>query len=109
MKDIMKIVKSLEKSGLLISSENKFKENKTIKRWILWYSLLDTLGASLKGSILADKRWEETRARERTRSSKGRGTPSLKWQETIREWNDQFPFIHELILKGKDTIKMDHD
>ena len=42
MKDIMKIVKSLEKSGLLISSENK-----TIKRWILWYSLLDTLGASL--------------------------------------------------------------
>ena len=47
MKDIMKIVKSLEKSGLLISSENKFKENKTIKSWVLWYSLLDTLGASL--------------------------------------------------------------
>ena len=38
MKDIMKIVKSLEEFGLLISSENNLKENKTTKRWIPWYA-----------------------------------------------------------------------
>ena len=47
--------------------------------------LLDSLGASLQGNILAGKRWGKTRASERTISPKGRGTTSPKWQETIRE------------------------
>ena len=40
--------------------------------------LLDSLGASLQGNILAGKRWGKTRARERTRSPKWQGTTSQK-------------------------------
>ena len=46
MKDIMKIVKPLEESGLFISSENKWKESKKQGGWFLGM-LLDTSDASL--------------------------------------------------------------
>ena len=46
MKDIMKIVKPLEESGLFISSENKWKESKKQGGWFLGM-LLDTSDPSL--------------------------------------------------------------
>ena len=56
MNDIMKIIKSLEESGLLIKGvsktiKNEAKEQKGGSLSIL----LRTLGASLLGNLLADK------------------------------------------------------
>ena len=56
MNDIMKRVKSLEESGLLIKgvSETIQNEAKEQKGWFLGM-LLGTLGASLLGDLLTDK------------------------------------------------------
>ena len=56
MNDIMKIVKSLEESGLLIKSVSKTIKNeaKEQKGGFLGMSL-DTLGACLLGNLLTDK------------------------------------------------------
>ena len=56
MNDVMKIVKSLEKSGLLIKgvSETIKNEGKKQKGGFL-SMLLGTLGASLLGNLLAGK------------------------------------------------------
>ena len=58
MEDIMKIVKSLEDSGLLIKrfSETIQNEGKEQKGGFL-SMLLSTLGASSLGNILAGKEW----------------------------------------------------
>ena len=50
MKDIMKIVKSLEELGLLIKGVSETKKHGFLGM------LLGTLGASLLGSMLAGKR-----------------------------------------------------
>ena len=56
MKDIMKIVKSLEESDLLRESDSKTIENEGEEQKIGFLSaLLGTLGARLLGSILTDK------------------------------------------------------
>ena len=57
MEDILQIVKSLEDSGLLLKgvSETNNNEAKEQKRGIL-NMLLGTIGASLSGNMLADKR-----------------------------------------------------
>ena len=57
IKDIMKIVKSLEQSGLLIKgiSETIKNEAKEQKGGLLSI-LLDTLGASLLGNLLKGRR-----------------------------------------------------
>ena len=56
MEDIIKIIKSLEDSGLLLKgvSETIQNETKEQKRWFD-SMLLGTLGASLLGNILAGK------------------------------------------------------
>ena len=56
MKDILKIVKSLEDSGLLLEGASKTIKNeaKGQKGWFL-SMLLGTLGASLLGNMLAGK------------------------------------------------------
>ena len=56
MKDIIRIVKSLDDSGLWLQgvSETIQNEAKEQKRWFL-SMLLDTLGAKLLGNILASK------------------------------------------------------
>ena len=56
MNDIMKMVKSLEESGLLIKGVSKTIKNeaKEQKRGSLGM-LLDTLGASLLGNLLTSK------------------------------------------------------
>ena len=56
MNDIMKIVKSLEESGLLIKrvSETIKNETKEQKRGFLGM-VLDTLGASLLGNLLTGR------------------------------------------------------
>ena len=56
MKDIMKIVKSLQESDLLIKVVTKATENETKKqRGGFLGILLGTLGASLLGNMLASK------------------------------------------------------
>ena len=56
MKDIMKIVKSLQESDLLIKVVTKTTENETKKqRGGFLGILLGTLGASLLGNLLASK------------------------------------------------------
>ena len=56
MTDIMKIIRSLEESGLLIKSFSEIIKNeaKEQKRWFL-SMLLGILGASLLGNLLAGK------------------------------------------------------
>ena len=56
MKDIMKIVKSLEDSGLSLKGVSEAKQNdvKEEKEELLSF-LLGTLGASLFGNMLKDK------------------------------------------------------
>ena len=65
MTDIMKIIRSLEESGLLIKSVREIIKNeaKEQKRWFL-SMLLGILGASLLGNLLAGK--GTTRAGEGT-------------------------------------------
>ena len=72
MKDIIEIVKSLDNSGLLLKgfSETVHNESKEQKGGFL-IMLLGTLGASLLGNILAEKRIN--RAREGAKRQ-GRGT-----------------------------------
>ena len=56
MNDIMKIVKSLEKSGLLIKDVSETIKNKAKEQKGEFISiLLGTLGASLLGNLLIDK------------------------------------------------------
>ena len=56
MNDIMKIVKSLEESGLLIKDVNETIKNDTKEqKGGFLRMLLDTLGASLLGNLLAGK------------------------------------------------------
>ena len=70
MEDIIKIVKSLEDSGLLIKGVTEIVQNevKELKGGFL-SMLLDTLGASLLGNILAEKGAIATSHKKRT--SKG--------------------------------------
>ena len=65
MKDIIKIVKSLEDSGLLVKDVSKTiqYEAKEQKGGFL-SMLLGTLGASLLGNILASKRIDKKRVKE---------------------------------------------
>ena len=56
MNDIMKIVKSLEESGLLIKGVSKTIKNETYEQKGEFHGvLLDTLGASLLGNLLTGK------------------------------------------------------
>ena len=56
MEDIMKIVKSLEDSGLLIKGVTETIENETKEQKGRFIGmLLDTLAASLLGSMLTSK------------------------------------------------------
>ena len=56
MKDIIKIVKSLENSGLLLKGVSETIQNEAKKQKRGFFSmLLGTLGASLLGNILAGK------------------------------------------------------
>ena len=56
MKDIIKIVKSLEDSGLLFKGVNKTIQNETKKQRRGFFSMLvGTLGASLLGDILTGR------------------------------------------------------
>ena len=55
MNDIMKIIKFLEESGLLIKVASKTIKNKAKKQGGFLRMLLGTLGASLSGNLLADK------------------------------------------------------
>ena len=56
MKDIIKTVKSLEDSGLLLKRVTKTVQNKAKEQKRAFLSMLqDTLGASLLGNILAGK------------------------------------------------------
>ena len=56
MNDIMKIVKSLEESGLLIKGVSEKIKNEVKQQKVGFLSmLLETLGASLLGNLLADK------------------------------------------------------
>ena len=57
VEDIMKIIKSLEDSGLLLKgvSETIQNEAKEQKGWLFLSMLLGKLGANLLGNILADK------------------------------------------------------
>ena len=66
MEDIIKIVKSLEGSGLLLKGDSETVQNeaKELKEGFL-SMLLGTLGASLLGSLLTGK--------EINRAGKGRG------------------------------------
>ena len=56
MKDIIKIVKSLEDSGLLLKGVSKTDQNESKKQKGGFLSMvLGTLGASLLGNMLAGK------------------------------------------------------
>ena len=56
MKDIIKIVKSLEDSGLLLKGVSKTVQNESKKQKRGFLSMvLGTLGASLLGNMLAGK------------------------------------------------------
>ena len=56
MKDIIKIVKSLEDSGLLLKGVSKTVQNESKKQKGGFLSMvLGTLGASLLGNMLAGK------------------------------------------------------
>ena len=56
MNDIMKIVKSLEESGLLIKGVSETIKNEATEQKVGFFSmLLGTLGASLVASLLAGK------------------------------------------------------
>ena len=56
MKDIMKIVKSLENSGLLLKGINETIQNEAKEQNREFFSmLLGTLGASLLGNMLAGR------------------------------------------------------
>ena len=81
MKDIMKIVKSLQESDLLIKVVTKATENETKKqRGGFLGILLGTLGASLLGNILASKGWRVKRV--------GEGRTSPKRQRIVRGEQD---------------------
>ena len=56
LNDIMKIIKSLEESGLLIKSASKTVKNEAKEQSGRFLGiLLDTLGATLLGNMLAGK------------------------------------------------------
>ena len=56
MNDIMKIVKALEESGLLIKSVSEKNQNEAKEQEGAFLSmLLGTLGATLLGNLLTDK------------------------------------------------------
>ena len=56
MNDIMKIVKALEESGLLIKSVSEKNQNEAKEQKGAFLSmLLGTLGATLLGNLLTDK------------------------------------------------------
>ena len=56
MDDIMKIVKSLEESGLLIKSVSEKIENKSKEQKVRFFGmLLDTLSTSLLGNLIIGK------------------------------------------------------
>ena len=59
MKDIMKIVKSLENSGLLLKDVSQTSQNKAQEQKSGFLSmLLGKVGGSLLGNLLAEKRWK---------------------------------------------------
>ena len=76
MEDIIKIVKSIKDSGLLLKNVRETIQNKAKDQTGGFLSmLLGTLGASLLGNILADKGAITKRGNEKTRSKRqGRGT-----------------------------------
>ena len=76
MEDIIKIVKSIKDSGLLLKNVRETIQNKAKDQKGGFLSmLLGTLGASLLGNILADKRAITKRGNEKTRLKRqGRGT-----------------------------------
>ena len=56
MKDIMKIIKSLEDSGLLMKDISKIIKNEAKEQnWVFLGILLRTLGASLLGNLLTGR------------------------------------------------------
>ena len=81
MKDIMKIVKSLQESDLLIKVVTKATENETKKQRGRFLGIqLGNLGASLLRNMLASKGWRVKRV--------GEGRTSPKRQGTIRGGQD---------------------
>ena len=75
MKDIIKIVKSLEDSGLLLEGVTERVQNEVKEQKEGFLSmLLGTLGASLLGNILAGKEIDkEGKGRGINRAGEGRG------------------------------------
>ena len=75
MKDIMKIVKSLQESDLLIKVVTKATENETKKQRGRFLGIqLGNLGASLLRNMLASKVWRVKRVGEGRTSPKRKGT-----------------------------------
>ena len=75
MKDIMKIVKSLQESDLLIKVVTKATENETKKQRGRFLGIqLGNLGASLLRNMLASKGWRVKRVGEGRTSPKRKGT-----------------------------------
>ena len=54
IKDILKIIKALENSDILLKGVSKTIKNETKEQRGTWYILLGTLGASLLGNLLTD-------------------------------------------------------
>ena len=73
MKDIMKIIKALENSGILLKGVSKIIKNETKKQRGRFLSmLLGTLGASLLGKLLTGGK-DIMRAGERSAASRAKG------------------------------------
>ena len=77
MEDIIKIVKSLENSGLLLKGVTETVHNEVKEQKGGFYSmLLDTLGASLLGNLLTGKGMYRARKKGKGMVKVGYGHPS---------------------------------
>ena len=109
MNDIMKIVKALEDSNILLKGVTKTNKNVTKEQKGGFLSrLLGTLGASLLGHLLTG------RGITKTGSGNEKGKGNKKGKEIVRagsgkQWNFSYRLILKQILKYKNIIKMNQD
>ena len=83
MKYIMKIIKALENSGILLKRVSKTIKNETKEQGGgFLIMLLGTLGASLLGNLL-------TGGKGIVRA--GKGSVARRWNSTCREWKQKKP------------------